>query len=72
MKPEEVLKHYKSIHYFRKYTGMSASSLWNWLAWGRIPIKSQLKLQQLSKGALKANLADDSPEYFIIEEENKK
>lgn len=52
MTPKEVLAFYKSPHYFGKKTGMSASSLWNWLKSGIIPIASQKKLYHLSDGQL--------------------
>ncbi len=54
MKPGEVLEHYKSCHYFNKYTGMSASSLFNWLKWGYIPFESQKRIEEISKGELNA------------------
>lgn len=58
MKPTEVLEHYKSCHYFHKHTSMSASSLWNWVKWGYIPFESQKKIEEISKGKLKAKWED--------------
>jgi hypothetical protein len=52
MKPEEVLKYFKSPHYFGKETDMSGRSLWNWLEWGFIPYKSQKKIEEHTKGKL--------------------
>lgn len=53
MTPEDVKKYYKSTYNFRKITGMSNSSLINWLKWGFVPEHSQYKLERLTKGALK-------------------
>ena len=58
MKPEEVLKHYGNKYQFKKLTGLSASSLGNWLKWGYIPEGSQHKLERISKGALKTEWSE--------------
>jgi len=55
MTPEEVKKYYKSTYGFRKDTGMSCSSLVNWLKWGRVPLLSQLKLEKMTQGELRAD-----------------
>jgi len=55
MKPKEVKKYYKTLYNFREQTGMSASSLANWLKWGFVPEGSQLKIERLTKGKLKAD-----------------
>lgn len=52
MTPKEVKKYYKSSYNFSMVTGMSANSLLNWLKWGFIPIPSQQKLEELTKGKL--------------------
>ncbi len=55
MSPDEIKKYYgDSCYIFHKKTGMSAASLCNWLRWGYVPFTSQAKLQQLTKGGLKA------------------
>lgn len=54
MKPKEVKKYFKTQYNFRKETGMSAASLGNWLKWGFIPEPSQLKLERITNGELKA------------------
>lgn len=59
MTPQEVLDYYKSYHYFHKHTGMSASSLLNWVRWGYVPLLSQIKIEKISKGALKAEWPHD-------------
>jgi hypothetical protein len=54
MTPKEVKKYYKSQYNFREQTGMSAATLGNWLKWDFVPLKSQVKLEALTNGALKA------------------
>ena len=54
MTPKEVKKHYKSLYRFNKETGMSCSTLGNWLKWGFVPLKAQMKLETLTDGKLKA------------------
>jgi hypothetical protein len=54
MNPEDIKKHYKTGYTFHKLTGMSAMSYWNWLKWGYVPFESQMKLQKLTQGQLKA------------------
>jgi len=54
MKPKEVRRYFKSQYNFHKVTGMSAASLGNWLKWGFVPILSQLKLEKITNGELKA------------------
>jgi hypothetical protein len=68
----EVLQHYKSYHYFQKETGMSSSSLWNWVnRYGFVSIDSQLKIEKLSGGELKASL-DDLVDYRVKQKGDKK
>lgn len=59
MTPKEVKKHYKTQYNFRTETGMSAASLGNWLKWGYVPLLSQVKLEQLTDGKLKAEWSKD-------------
>jgi|WetSurMetagenome_2_1015567.scaffolds.fasta_scaffold429742_2 hypothetical protein len=54
MFPHEVLKYYDSYYFFHKRTGMSASSLCNWVKWGYVPYESQKNIERLSNGELKA------------------
>lgn len=58
MKPEDVKKYYGSQYMFRKITGMSVSTLGNWLKWGFVPEASQYKLERLTKGNLKTEWTD--------------
>jgi hypothetical protein len=53
LKPEDVKKYYRSQYNFRKETGMSTSTLGNWLKWGYVPEDSQYKLERLTGGRLK-------------------
>ena len=59
MTPKQV-KHYfqSSCYRFHKETGMSASTLQNWLKWGFIPENAQYKLERLTKGDLKTQWSE--------------
>lgn len=54
MKPSQVKNHYKTGYNFRKLTKMSDNTMQNWIKWGYVPFTSQMKLQQLTGGALVA------------------
>jgi hypothetical protein len=53
MTPKDVKRYYGSSYQFNKMTGMSHSSLVNWIKWGFVPENSQYKLERLTKGELK-------------------
>jgi hypothetical protein len=53
MTPQDVKKYYRSNYNFNKVTGMSASTLGNWLKWGYVPVDAQYKLEHMTKGLLK-------------------
>lgn len=53
MTPQDVKKYYGSGYKFHKQTGMSQSTLGNWLRWGFVPEDAQYKVERLTKGALK-------------------
>ena len=53
MTPEDVKKYYRSQYNFKKETGMSHTSLGNWLKWGFVPEDSQYRLERITKGKLK-------------------
>lgn len=55
---EEVLKYYGSAYRFGKVTGMSHANVSNWKKNGFIPIETQIKIEALTNGALKARLED--------------
>ncbi|HWW39657.1 hypothetical protein [Pedobacter sp.] len=59
MRPKEVYRYYKSSYAFNKETGMSRATLGNWLKWGYVPLKSQVKLQRLTKNDLMAEWHHD-------------
>lgn len=56
MTPQQVFDHFKGYYFFSRQTGMSQSSLWNWMQWGFVPFNSQRKLEKLTQGVLKAEL----------------
>lgn len=53
MKPQEVKDYYGTNYKFAKVTGMSASTLANWLKWGFIPEDAQYRLERITHGELK-------------------
>lgn len=53
MKPQDVKKYYGSQYKFSKDTGMSKSTLGNWLKWGFVPEDAQYKLERITEGKLK-------------------
>ena len=55
MNLDDVIEHFGNSYQFSLKTKMSASNYWNWKAIGYIPFISQLRLEHLTKGALKAN-----------------
>lgn len=56
MTVEEVVKYFGTGYRFNKQTKMHHSNFINWQRWGFIPIKTQIRLEELTNGALKANL----------------
>ncbi len=59
MKPEDVKAFYGTQYNFKKVTGMSQSTLANWLRWGRVPEDAQYKLERLTNGKLKTEWTVD-------------
>ena len=53
---DDVLKYYKTSYGLQKITKMSHANINNWKVRGYIPIATQMKLERLSNGALKADL----------------
>jgi hypothetical protein len=53
---EDLRAYYKTGYNFSKQTGLSAMNYSNWKNWGYIPLLSQIKIQRLTKGALKAHI----------------
>lgn len=58
MTPEDVKKLYGSNYRFAKETGMSPSTLANWLQWGRVPEDAQYKLERITNGKLRVEKVD--------------
>jgi hypothetical protein len=55
MSPQDVFAHFGSLYRFRKSTGMSHTSLANWLKWGYVPEGSQYKIERLTEGQLRTD-----------------
>lgn len=55
MTPQDIQKHYKTAYRFYKETGMSQNSLANWFKWGYVPLNSQVKIERITEGVLKAD-----------------
>lgn len=53
---DDVLTYYRTGYNMRKVTGLSASNVVHWKKLGYVPIVTQMKLERLSNGALKADL----------------
>jgi hypothetical protein len=53
---EEVKQYFGTTYQFNKKTGMHHASFSNWEKKGYIPIKTQIKLEKITNGELKANL----------------
>lgn len=56
MKVEDVLAHYRTAYNFSKVSKMSINNIYNWRNMGYIPIVSQIRLEVISEGALKADI----------------
>lgn len=53
---EEVSKYYGSGYNFHKQTGMSHANFISWRNKGYVPIHTQIKLEKMTNGSLKASL----------------
>ncbi len=60
---DEVYKYFGSGKRMQKLCGMSHSNFQNWRLRGHIPIASQMKIEILTKGVLKASLLDCGEVY---------
>ncbi len=58
MTPADVKLFYKSQYNFNIQTGMSKSTLANWLKWGYVPEAAQYKLERITKGQLKTQWSE--------------
>jgi len=54
---EDLKKHFGNGNRFEIETGLSHVNWFNWKNRGFIPIKSQMKLERITKGKLIANLS---------------
>ncbi len=54
---DDVLKYCGNIYQVHKQFGFSENTPRNWKARGYIPIVTQLRIEHLTKGALKADLS---------------
>jgi hypothetical protein len=59
MKLDEVKKYFNTGYNLNKLTGMSHVSMLNWQKLGYVPIVSQMKIQSITHGELKADLEHD-------------
>ena len=53
---DDVVRYYVNSYQFNKRTKMSINNIRNWKKLGHVPISSQMKLEKLSNGVLKASL----------------
>ena len=53
MTPEDVRKYYGTAYKFGKVTGMSPTTLRNWMKWGFVPEAAQYKVERITNGKLK-------------------
>lgn len=58
---EEVKDYFLTGYAFRKATGMSADTFHSWMKKGFVPLKSQLKMERMTNGALKADFTHAEP-----------
>ena len=53
---KEVMKYYGSGYNMQKLHGLSHTNPTNWNQYGYIPIETQIKIERLTNGALKASI----------------
>lgn len=58
MTVSDVIAYYKTPTNFSKQCNISRGALYEWKQKAYIPYKSQLKLERLTEGLLKADIAD--------------
>ena len=57
MTVDDVIAYFGSLYKVRDKTDFSMRTAYNWRERGFIPIKSQIRLEKITKGALKADLS---------------
>ena len=55
---DEVLEYYGTAHRMERKHGLSHNNINNWRKYGYIPITTQMKIERLTEGDLKASLSD--------------
>lgn len=59
MTPQEIKDYYRTTYNFRKMTGISSTTLANWLKWGYVPTNAQARIEIISGGVLKADESEN-------------
>lgn len=54
MTPQDLIEYYGNAYRFSKLVPLSAQTFHNWVKKGKIPVRSQLMIETLTKGKLKA------------------
>jgi len=55
---DDIVKHYGTGYRFSKVTGYSHSTFYWWKKIGRIPVMAQITIQELTNGALIADMSE--------------
>ena len=55
MTTDDIIEYFKNSYRFKEKTGMSCSTYLNWMKKGFVPLKSQIQLELITKGELKAD-----------------
>lgn len=58
---EDVLSYYGTGYNMNKVTGLAASNVVRWKKFGYVPILTQMRIEKLTHGALKASLDHSKP-----------
>ena len=58
---DDIKKHFGSAFDFHRATGMSHANYYHWADYGYIPINTQIKIQKLTNGVLRADYNHDKP-----------
>jgi hypothetical protein len=60
---DDIKKYFGSCYQFSLCCNFSFSSPANWKKQGFIPFNTQVKIEKLTRGKLKASLEDGNPEF---------
>lgn len=55
---DEVKNYFVTGYGMKKMIGMSSNNISNWECLGYVPIQSQMKIEKLTNGSLKAHCSD--------------